>query len=104
MKTFHLLLAFAALPLLAFPFVAFAALFWVASFGIRAKARKHGAIYRYLFMHPSGAELAELAALIEQKRLEPVIDRVFPFAAIADAIAYLESGRAKGKVVVRMVD
>ena len=81
-----------------------AALFWFASFGIRAKARKHGAIYRYLFMHPSGAELAELAALIEQKRLEPVIDRVFPFAAIADAIAYLESGRAKGKIVVRMVD
>ncbi|QNO27149.1 NADP-dependent oxidoreductase [Sphingopyxis sp. OPL5] len=81
-----------------------AALFWFASFGIRAKARKHGAIYRYLLMHPSGAELAELAALIEQKRLEPVIDRVFPFAAIADAIAYLESGRAKGKIVVRMVD
>ncbi|MBL8649102.1 MAG: NADP-dependent oxidoreductase [Sphingopyxis sp.] len=81
-----------------------AALFWFASFGIRAQARKHGATYRYLFMHPSGAELAELAALIEQKALEPVIDRVFPFADIADAIAYLESGRAKGKIVVRMVE
>ena len=80
-----------------------AALFWLASFGLRAKARRHGVTYRYLFMHPSGAELAELAALIEQKRLEPVIDRVFPFADIADAMAYLESGRAKGKVVVRMV-
>lgn len=81
-----------------------AALFWFASFGIRAKARRHGVTYRYLFMHPSGAELAELAGLIEQKRLIPVIDRVFPFAAIAEAMAYLESGRAKGKVVVQMVD
>ncbi|WP_395383981.1 zinc-binding dehydrogenase [Mesorhizobium sp. UC22_110] len=55
-----------------------------------------------MFMHPSGSELAELAQLIERKKLEPVIDRVFPFAGIADAFAYLEAGRAKGKVVVRM--
>lgn len=81
-----------------------ASLFWFASFGLRAKARRHGVTYRYLFMHPSGAELAELAALIDRKALEPVIDRIFPFADITDAIAYLESGRAKGKVVVRMVE
>lgn len=79
-----------------------AAIFWFASFGLRAKARKHGVTYRYLFMHPSGSELAELAQLIVDGKLEPVIDRVFPFAEIADAIAYLESGRAKGKIVVRM--
>lgn len=81
---------------------ALAALFWIASFGLRAKARKHGVIYRYLFMHPSGSELAELAQLIEDKTLEPVIDRVFPFGEIAQAFEYLESGHAKGKVVVRM--
>ena len=79
-----------------------AALFWFASFGLRAKARKHGATYRYLFMHPSGAELTELGQLIEEGKLAPVIDRVFPFAAIGDAMAYLESGRAKGKIVARM--
>jgi alcohol dehydrogenase len=79
-----------------------AALFWLASYGLRAEARKHGVAYRYLFMHPSGPELSELAQLIEQKRLEPVMDRVFPFAAIKEAFAYLESGHAKGKVVVEM--
>ncbi|WP_439567494.1 NADP-dependent oxidoreductase [Sphingopyxis sp.] len=79
-----------------------AAIFWLASFGLRAKARRHGVTYRYLFMHPSGSELAELAQLIEDKRLEPVIDRIFPFSEIGEAIAYLESGRAKGKVIVRM--
>lgn len=81
---------------------ALAALFWLASYGLRARARKHGVAYRYLFMHPSGAELAELAQLIEGGKLQPVIDRVFPFEEIAQAFAYLESGRAKGKVVVRM--
>lgn len=81
---------------------ALSALFWIASFGSRAEARKHGVTYRYLFMHPSGAELAELGQLIEDGTLHPVIDRVFPFAEIDQAFAYLESGRAKGKVVVRM--
>ncbi len=47
------------------------------------------------------SELAELAQLIEQRKLEP-IDRVFPFSEIGEAIAYLEAGQAKGKMVVRM--
>ena len=81
---------------------ALAALFWLASFRLRAAARRRGVTYRFLFMHPSGAELAELGRLIEDGRLEPVIDHVFPFAEIDQAFAYLESGHAKGKVVVSM--
>jgi alcohol dehydrogenase len=53
-------------------------------------------------MHPSGADLAHLASLIDAKTIEVVVDRVFPFAEIKDAIAYLETGHAKGKVVVAM--
>jgi alcohol dehydrogenase len=79
-----------------------AALFWAVSWRLRAQARKHGVRYRFLFMHPSGAELTELGQLVETRQLTPVIDRVVPFEAIGDAFAYLESGRAKGKVVVRM--
>lgn len=79
-----------------------AALFWIASYRFRAKAKKHGVTYRYLFMHPSGAELAELGQLVEDEKLEPVIDRIFPFEEIDEAFAYLEAGHAKGKVVVRM--
>ena len=78
------------------------ALFWIASFRERAAARKQGATYRFLFMHPSGADLALMSRLIDDKTVEPVIDRMFPFAQIADAFAYLETGRAKGKVVVQM--
>lgn len=84
--------------------LALAALFWLASFSLRAKAKRHGARYRFLFMHASGAELSELAALIDAGTLRPIVDRVFPFAEIGKAFAYLETGRAKGKVIVRMVD
>ncbi|KPL80610.1 NADP-dependent oxidoreductase [Herpetosiphon geysericola] len=80
------------------------ALFWVASYRIRARARRAGVSYRYLFMHPSGADLATLAHLVETQRLEPIIDRVVPFTAIQEAFAYLEAGHAKGKVVVRLRD
>ena len=58
--------------------------------------------YRFLFMHPSGSELAELAQLIENGQLEPILDRSFPLDQIEEAMAYLEAGRAKGKVVVTM--
>ena len=81
---------------------ALAALFWAASFGIRRSAASHGVRYRYLFMHPSGADLEKLAALIDAKKLEVIVDRVFPFVEAKEALAYLERGRAKGKVVVRM--
>ena len=76
------------------------AIFWLISYGIRSRARRAGIGYRYLFMHPSGSDLALLAELIEQGKLKAVVDRTYPFARIAEALDYVESGRAKGKVVV----
>jgi alcohol dehydrogenase len=83
---------------------ALAALFWAASFGTRRAAAKYGVRYRYLFMHPSGADLEFLAKLIDAKEIAVVVDKVFPFAESREALAYLEQGRAKGKVVVRVSD
>lgn len=79
-----------------------AALFWLASYRLRAEARKHGATYRFLFMHPSSTELAELAQLVDGGKLEVVVDSIVPFKEINQAFAHLESGRAKGKIVVKM--
>jgi NADPH:quinone reductase-like Zn-dependent oxidoreductase len=79
---------------------ALAAIFWLISYGIRSRARRAGVGYRYLFMHPSGSDLALVAELIEQGKLRAIVDRTYPFAKIAEALAYVESGRAKGKVVV----
>lgn len=77
-----------------------AALFWLISLGVRSRARRAAVSYRFLFMHPSGLDLAYLADLIAQGRLKVTLDRTSPLAEIAAAMAYLESGRAKGKVVV----
>jgi NADPH:quinone reductase-like Zn-dependent oxidoreductase len=76
------------------------AIFWLISYGIRSRARRAGISYRYLFMHPSGSDLALLAELIEQGNLKAIVDRTYPFAKITEALEYVESGRAKGKVVV----
>ena len=81
---------------------ALAVVFWIISYGIRSRARRAGVRYRYLFMHASGTELAELAELIEQGKLKVIIDKIYPFAKISEALTYVESGRAKGKVVVTM--
>jgi NADPH:quinone reductase-like Zn-dependent oxidoreductase len=53
-------------------------------------------------MHPSGVDLAQLAELIEQRKQSVIVDRTYPLEKIAEALAYVESGRAKGKVVVTM--
>ena len=81
---------------------ALAAIFWAISYGIRARARRAGVTYRYLFMHPSGSDLAHLAELVEQRKLRVIVDRTYPFENIPEALAYVESGRAKGKVIVVM--
>jgi alcohol dehydrogenase len=82
--------------------IGLAALFWVASLTTRMRAARHGCTYRFLIMHPSGADLADLASLIDANKLQVVIDRVFPFAEAEEAMAYLETGRAKGKVALAM--
>ena len=65
-------------------------------------ARKRGVEYSFLFVHPDGRQLAEIGKLLEAGRIRPVIDKVFPFDQAKEALAYLEKGRAKGKVVVQM--
>jgi len=50
--------------------------------------------------HVTSKDLELLATLIEAGAVRPLIDRRYPFAHIPAAIAYLEQGHAKGKVVV----
>lgn len=71
--------------------------------GIRRKARRKGVEYRFVFMRADGAQLREITSLVESGAITPVIDRVLPFNDTHRALAYAETGRAKGKVVVKMV-
>jgi alcohol dehydrogenase len=75
---------------------------WAISSRIRHQARRRGVGYRNMIMHPSGDDLDLLARLVDGGQLKPVTDRVFPFQEIADAFAYIEQGRAKGKIIVQL--
>jgi NADPH:quinone reductase-like Zn-dependent oxidoreductase len=72
------------------------------SFGIRRQARRRGIHYSFLFMRASGEQLRQITSLIEAGTIRPVLDRVFPFEATNEAMEYIETGRAKGKVVVKL--
>lgn len=77
-------------------------IFGLLSAKIIRRARQHDADYSFLFMRPDGGQLAEIGALLAAERIRPVIDQVFSFEQAKEGLAYLEQGRAKGKVVVRM--
>ncbi|UFZ06242.1 NADP-dependent oxidoreductase [Bradyrhizobium ontarionense] len=77
-------------------------LFGLLSRKIIRRAKQQGAAYSFLFVHPDGGQLAEIGELLKAERIRPVIDRVFPFDQVKEALAYLDQGRAKGKVVVQM--
>ena len=70
--------------------------------GIVKKAKRRGVDYAFLFMRADGRQLAEIARMIDAGEIRAVIDKVFPFAQTVDALAYVETGRAKGKVVVQL--
>src|SRR5438128_902958 len=73
------------------------------SFGTRKKAKHHGVSYSFVFMRASGEQLSKITSLIESGRIRQVVDRIFPFEATKEAWAYLETGRAKGKVVIKVI-
>jgi NADPH:quinone reductase-like Zn-dependent oxidoreductase len=70
--------------------------------GVRKKAAQRGVNYAFLFMRAEGSQLASIAALITSGAIRPAVDRVYPLDATADALAYVDQGRAKGKVVVKV--
>ena len=61
--------------------------------------------YQYVWMQPSGVDLAALCGMVERGALRVLVDRVFPFtdAGVRDAFAHLKAGHATGKVVVSMI-
>lgn len=69
---------------------------------IRRQAKRRGVTYSFLFMKESGDQLREISTLIDLGIIRPVVDRVFPLESIDEAMAYVDTGRAKGKVVVKV--
>lgn len=60
------------------------------------------ATYKYIFMQPNGAHLNEIKSLVEDEKIRPIIDKVYSFSESIEAFTHLASGRAKGKIVIKM--
>jgi len=72
------------------------------SASIKRKAHKLNTNFTFLFMRAEGKQLGEITKLIEAGIIQPVIDKVFPFEQTNEALAYVETGRSRGKVVVKV--
>jgi NADPH:quinone reductase-like Zn-dependent oxidoreductase len=72
------------------------------SYPTRRTANRHGVSYSFLWMKANGDQLAKITSLVDAGIIHPVIDRVFPFESTKQALAYVDEGRAKGKVVITM--
>ncbi|MCI1593153.1 MULTISPECIES: NADP-dependent oxidoreductase [Heyndrickxia] len=77
-------------------------LFSMASHKLTALEKKYNVQYTFLFMKPSGEQLRIIANFIETGKIKPIIDRVFPFKDAQKAMEYAESGRAKGKIILKI--
>jgi len=74
----------------------------LASRKIKALEEKSQTKYHFLFMKPSGEQLKVLKEFMEGGLIKPIVDKVYPLKEAGQAFNYLESGRAKGKVVIRI--
>src|SRR6266852_4683624 len=72
------------------------------SYAIRKKAKRHHVSYSFLFMKVDGGQLRAITSLIDSGIIRPVVDRVFPFESTKEAMAYVENGRSKGRVIVKV--
>jgi NADPH:quinone reductase-like Zn-dependent oxidoreductase len=72
------------------------------SLGVRRKAKSLNTTFSFLFMKASGDQLQRIAALIDAGYIRSVVDKIFPFQSTNEALAYIDTGRARGKVVIKV--
>jgi alcohol dehydrogenase len=76
----------------------------VVGLRVNSKARRAGVNYRFIFVKPLGEELAQIAILVAKGVIKPVVDRIFPISECQSAIEYSASGRARGKIIISVID
>ena len=75
----------------------------VLSRRVLAAARKHQVRFEYFFVEASGERLSAVGRLVDSGAIIPLVDKIFPLDEVRDALAYSESGRATGKIVIKVV-
>ncbi len=62
-------------------------------------AKAKSANYKFVFMKPDAKQLNEIKHLIESESIRPIVDKTYSLDEYQDAFEYLQTRRAKGKVV-----
>jgi len=75
---------------------------WLMGRKVYAASAKAGAAYDWAMTESNGDQLRDIAALVDSGAIKPVIDREFAFEQLPAALSYLEAGRARGKVVLKV--
>jgi len=78
------------------------AVMFLLSFQTKKLAKKQNVDYSFLFMEANGDQLNEISKLIESGIIKPTVDKSFPFEQTNYALNYVDSGRAKGKVIIKI--
>lgn len=60
------------------------------------------ATYQYIWMHPDGAQLAQIKSMVEDGKIKPIVDKVYSFTESAEAFVHLATGKAKGKIIIKI--
>ena len=66
----------------------------------RRLARRQQARFASVLMQPEGSKLAIIADMVTSGKIHPIIDSVFLLEKTKDALQHIQSGRAKGKIVI----
>lgn len=74
----------------------------VASIPLTLREKRYGVTYDMIFVRPDSHQLDILRGLYEEGRIVPVIDKVFPLGEAQKALDYSQSGRAKGKIALKV--
>ncbi len=69
---------------------------------LAALSQAKEATYKFIFMHPNGSHLSEIKTMIEDEKIKPIIDKVYDFSESIEAFKHLATGRAKGKIVIKI--
>lgn len=77
-------------------------LFYLLNFKNSSIAKKHNVIYKYFLMNASGEQLSKITKLIEEKKVKPLVDKVFSLREVKQAFEYQQTGRVKGKVIIKI--
>ncbi|XP_069743581.1 reticulon-4-interacting protein 1 homolog, mitochondrial isoform X2 [Narcine bancroftii] len=70
---------------------------------VGSKILKHlsrGVHYRWALFIPSGPSLDEIMELVDERKIQPIVEQIFPFSEVPQAFLKMEGGHARGKTVI----